>query len=223
MHIENSQDFGLLDVKTLFVVSTVILAIVSTIMVFSYLKNKQNSALKYLTLFIAIHFIGFIGFILRNQIPDFISIIVANTLFAVGTLCLYLAIKAITGINPIWHNRYFIPVLMFFIGFIIFTYIEYDIRARIFIYYFFCFIYTASIAWILWSNISERFRIFDRASALFFTILAIVFLGVVFQASFLRIQAYYFSNSNTFMILSIFIINLLSFWTLGAIKYRVKN
>lgn len=213
----------MLEVKTLFIANTLFLSIVSAIMIFSYIKNQKNSAIKYLALFIVMHCIGFVGFILRNQIPDFISIVIANTLFAAGTLSLYLAVKAITGIKPIWHNRYLIPLLTFFIGFIIFTYVEYDTRARIFIYYFFCFIYTSSIAWLFWFKASEEFKIFDRVSSLFFTILFLIFLGIVFQTSFIRLQAYYFSNQNIFMILSIFIMFVLNLWTLLAIKYRVKS
>ncbi|MCK9490834.1 MAG: hypothetical protein M0Q24_01990 [Sulfurimonas sp.] len=213
----------MLDVKTLFIASTVILLLVSIITLFKYKQNPKNSAIKYLTLFILLHFIGFVGFILRNQIPDFLSIVIANTLFGAGTLSLYLATKAITNKEPIWHNRYLIPIITFFIGFIIFTYIEYNTSARIFIYYLFCFIYTSAIAWLFWFNDSMKFKIFDRVSSVFFTILSIIFLGVIFQTSFIKLQAYYFSNSNTFMILSIFIMIALNLWTILTIKHRVKN
>jgi len=212
-----------MDVKTLFSAITAILLLVSLIMIFSYKQNPENSAIKYLALFIVLHFIGFVGFILRNQIPDFLSIVVANTLFGAGTLSLYLATKAITNKTPIWYNRYLIPLLTYFIGFIIFTYVEYDTSIRIFIYYLFCFIYTSAIAWLFWFNDSVRFRVFDRVSAIFFAALSIIFLGVVFQTSFTKLQAYYFSNTNTFMILSIFIMILLNLWTVIATKYRIKN
>lgn len=213
----------MLDVKTLFIVGTLVLLLVSIIMIHSYKQNPKNKARKYLTLFILLHFIGFIGFILRNQIPDFVSIIVANTLFASGTLSLYIATKIITNKTPAWHNRYLIPLVIFAIGFIVFTYVEYDTSTRTLLYYLFCFIYTSAIAWLFWFNDSAAFRVFDRLSALFFATLSIIFLAVVFQTSFTQLQAYYFSNTNTFMILSIFIMIILNLWAVAVAKYRIKN
>lgn len=212
-----------MDVKIIFTINTIILAIISIVMIINYLKYPKNSSIKYLSLFIILHFIGFIGFIFRNQIPDFLSIVIANTLFAAGTLSLYLSTRAITKQKPIWNNRYFIPLFTYFIGFIIFTYVEYDTSIRVFIYYLFCFIYTLSIAWLFWFSSSVKYKIFDRASALFFAALAIIFLGVVFQATFIKIQAYYFSNANTFMLLSILAINILCVWSIVVLRYRVKN
>ena len=72
-----------------------------------YIKN--NLAIKYLTFFTFLYTIGFILLILRNQIPDFVSIVLANTLFAIGTLFLYFALKSLLDLNIKWRERYLIP------------------------------------------------------------------------------------------------------------------
>jgi hypothetical protein len=212
-----------MDMKIIFAINTLVLLIISIISTVEYKKNTKNDSIKFLQLFIVLHFVGFVFFILRNQIPDFISIIIANTLFAIGTLSLYLATKSIMNIQPIWHNRYVVPIIIFFIGFIIFTYAEYDTRTRILIYYIMCFMYTISIAWLFWHTNSIKFKIFDKISAVLFTAVFLIFLGIILQTTFIKLQTYYFSNANTFMILSILIMDLLAFWTLFTIKYRVKN
>ncbi|MGB3751380.1 MAG: hypothetical protein WA945_07400, partial [Arcobacteraceae bacterium] len=179
--------------------------------------------IKYLTYFVVLHFIGFIFFVLRNQIPDFFSIIIANMLFAVGTLFFYLTIKTIVNEKTIWHNRYYIPVFMFFIGFIIFTYFIYDTKTRIIIYYFYCAGSIFPSAWLLWKNDSKNFKLFDKTTAILLFIISFIFISIIIQSIFIKLQDYYFSNNNIFMIVSIVIADLLSLWTLLALKYRVEK
>lgn len=212
-----------MDIKILFTTNAIILLITLTILISHYKKNTQNKSIKFLTYFIALHFIGFMFFVLRNQIPDFFSIIVANMLFAVGTLFFYMSIRAIIKIEPIWYNRNYIPLLVFLIGFVIFTYISYDTKTRILIYYLFCAIFVFASGWLLWTKNALEFKFFDKTTAIMFFIISFVLIGIFLQATILKIETYYFSNKNIFMILSIVIIDLLSLWTLLALKYRIKN
>ncbi len=212
-----------MDVKILYVVSTIILSFVSIVLVMNYRKKPQNNAIKFLTYFIVLHFIGFVLFILRNQIPDFISIVIANTLFAIGTISLYLTIKSLLNIEPILQKRYLIPLVTYFIGFIVFTYISYDTKTRILIYYLFCAIYLLSTGWLLWRNKSFEYNLFDKITSVMFFAISSILIWIILQVSFMTLHSYYFSNSNIFMILSIFIINILSFWSLFALRYRIKN
>lgn len=209
--------------KFLFSATTILLTAVSLFMIYNYIKNKQNGAIKYLTLFILLHLIGFVGFILRNQIPDFLSIIVANGLFAVGTLYLYLAVKVMVKNTPIWQTRYLVPLFTYLIGFLVFTYIEYETSIRILIYYFFSIIYTSAIAWLFWFSESVKYRVYDRVSSLFFGFLSVLFLAVLFQTSAIKLQAYYFSNTNLLMNLSIIVMIAINIWTIISIKYRVEK
>lgn len=212
-----------MDIKVLFTVNLLILFIVSSILTINSRKKTQNNSIKFLAYFILLHFIGFIFFVLRNQIPDFFSIIIANMLFSVGMLFLYMAIKTMVNIEPIWQNRYYIPLFIYFIGFIMFTYINYDIKIRILIYYSFCAIYMLTSGWLLWKNNSPEFKFFDKITAILFFIISFILIGIILQATMIKIETYYFRNTNIFMIISISILDLLSLWTLIALKYRVKN
>lgn len=212
-----------MDVRLLFIINTLTLLITLIVLITNHIKDTQNKSIKFLTYFIALHFIGFILFVLRNQIPDFFSIIVANMLFAIGVVYLYMAIRSILKKEYIWHNRYFIPILIYFIGFVMFTYISYDTQTRILIYYTFCTMFVFPSGWLLWSAQSEKFKVFDKASAIVFFIIALIFTAIIFQATIIRIETYYFSNKNIFMILSLIIVDIMSLWALLALRYRIKT
>lgn len=212
-----------MDAKMLYIMSTITLLFVSIVLLVNYKKNPKNYAIKFLTYFILSHFIGFVLFTLRNQIPDFFSIIIANTLFAIGTMSLYFTIKAILKIEPLLHTRYLIPLVTYFAGFIIFTYISYDTKARILIYYLYCIIYLIPSAWLLWTNKSPSNILFDKITSILFFSIASLLIWIIMQVSFIPLHTYYFSNSNLFIILSIFIINILGLWSLLALRYRIKN
>ena len=212
-----------MDIKILYIGNMLVLFATSTILYIKYRKQPQNSALKFLTIFMGFHFFGFVLFILRNQIPDFLSIVIANTLFAAGVISLYITVRAFTKIEPAWHNRYFIPLITYFIGFVIFTYVNYDTKTRILIYYLFCTIFMIPSAWFLWKNNVAKYKVFDKATAILFFIISLILIWIIVQVSFIQLQTYYFSNSNIFMMLSFFIMNILNFWSLLALRYRIKN
>jgi len=212
-----------MDIKILFSVNLLILFVVSATLLMKYKNNRQNTSIQYLTYFIGLHFIGFILFVLRNEIPDFISIIVANMFFAGGTLFFYLAIKTLVNEKTIWRNQYYIPIIVFFIGFITFTYVIYDTKTRIMIYYFYCTVYVLPSAWLLWKHEASRFKLFDKATAVLLFIISFIFIAIIIQSIFIELQDYYFSNNNIFMIVSIVIIDIFGLWTLLALKYRVKK
>jgi len=211
------------DIKILYMVNALVLLGTSLVLYVNYKKYSQNISLKFLTYFMGFHLFGFILFILRNQIPDFISIVIANSFFATGVLCLYMTIRAITKVEPVWHNRYFIPLLTYFVGFVIFTYVSYDTKTRILIYYLFCTIFMIPSAWFLWKNNVSKYKVFDKSTAILFFTISLILIWIIIQVSFIKLQTYYFSNSNIFMMLSFFIMNILSVWSLLALRYRIKN
>lgn len=212
-----------MDVKLLFTVNILILAVVSSILIFKHIRNPKNLTIKFLTYTILLHSFGFVLFILRNQIPDFLSIIVANMLFAIGTLFLYMAVRTLVDKKLIWQNKYVIPLLMFFLGYMIFTYIAYDTKTRILIYYTYCAIFVFPSGWLLWTTQTPGFKFFDKVSAILFFIISFIFIGIVMQATTIRIETYYFGNKNIFMIVSIIIMDIISLWTLLALKYRITK
>ena len=212
-----------MDIKTLYMISTIILSFASIILILNYRKNPQNDGVKYLTYFIILHLIGFILFLLRNQIPDFISIVLANTLFAVGTISLFLAIKALVKIEPILHKRYLLPVFTYFIGFVLFTYVTYDTKTRMLIYYIFCTMYLLPSSWLLWINKSSKYKLFDKLTSILFFTISFILIWMITQVSFITLHSYIFTNSNIFMMIGVLIIYMFSLWSLLALKYRIKN
>ena len=212
-----------MNIKIIFTINTLVLFFMSIYMIYTYRKKPYNQTIKFLTYFIVLHSIGFVLFILRNQIPDFLSIIFANTLFAIGTLFLYFAIKSLLQLNIEWHGRYLIPLITYFIGFIIFTYISYNTTTRIVIYYSYCVLFLSPSAWFFWFNSSSKFKIFDRFTALFFFTIVMLFSWIIIKASFMNLHTYYFSNSNIFMMLSNIVMMLLVIWTILCVKIRIKD
>lgn len=212
-----------MNIKIIFTINTLMLLLISVYMIHTYRKKSHNQTIKFLTYFIVLHSIGFLLFILRNQIPDFLSIIFANTLFAIGTLFLYFTIKSLLHLDIQWHGRYLIPLITYFIGFVIFTYISYNTTTRIVIYYSYCVLFLSPSAWFLWFKSSSEFKTFDRFSAILFLSIIMLFLWVIIKASFLNLHTYYFSNSNIFMMLSNMVMMLLIIWTILCVKIRIKN
>lgn len=212
-----------MDLKILFATNILILFVTLSILIFNYTKDKQNKSLQISILYIFFHLIGFIFFVLRNQVSDFLSIILANFFFALGALFLFLSVKSMLKNNPIWYKRYLIPLFVFLVGFLIFTYVDYDTKSRVIIYYSFCSIFVLAAAYLFWTHSSPKFELFNKLSAILFLIIALVLIVMILQTSLLHIDTYYFSNKNIYMVISIGIIDTLCLWTLLALKYKIKN
>jgi len=192
-------------------------------MLFLYKINPKNRVIQFATYFSVLFFIAFFLFILRNKIPDFLSIVLANTSFAVGTISLYIAIKASLKLDSKWHVRDWIPILVIFVGFFIFTYASFSFNTRIVIYCLFATVYFSLMGWLFWVYGLKQFKLFDFMSILLFIYGAIAFLSVMIYANIEAISTYYFSNTSFIMYLPNIFYLLLNFWTVALVKYRIKN
>jgi hypothetical protein len=167
--------------------------------------------------------VGFVLLILRNQIPDFFSIVIANTFFAIGSLNLYVATRAIVNLDSKWHYRYYIPIVFIFVSFILFTYIDFNTPFRMVIYFTFATIYSFLSFYLFWFYASSEYRVFDKISAILFFIGILNASFMVLRVLFQDVTSYYFGNSDIFMYLPSINMLILSLWIAFLVRYRIKS
>lgn len=183
----------------------------------------ENRVIKFITYFVVLYCLGFILFILRNQIPDFLSIVIANTFFALGSLCLYVTTRAIVGLDSKWQIRYWIPVLIIFVGFYIFTFIDFNSNMRALMYSVFALFYSLLDMWLFGFYTSSKFYTFDKISSIVFLVGAIIFLLRAIESRIIHIEAYYFNNVDLFLYLPNIYMLILNIWVILLVTYRIKN
>ena len=137
------------------------LLVLSVYFFYLYKKNTVNVTLQYILYFCTLYTVALFLFILRNHISDFISMVMANTFFAIANISLYIAIRSLFYENTKWYNRYWLPVLVVFIGFCIFIYLHYDSNIRVLIYVFFALFYSLLNMKLFLFSSSLKFKVFD--------------------------------------------------------------
>jgi hypothetical protein len=143
---------------------------------FLYLKFPKNRGVKFFGVYFLFFLLGLILTSLRNKIPDFISLQIGISVFAVGYMFLYMGLKNIVGQDSHWYHRYFIPIGVLFIGIFLFTYVQYDLHMRIIIFSFYITIYTLVTAWIFYKASAFKFKIINRIASIIYVAIAFVFL-----------------------------------------------
>lgn len=213
----------MLDLKIVFIINTFVLFFLSIYMFIKYKQNPYNRTIKFLTYFANCYFIGFLLVISRNKISDFISIVIANTLFISGTISLYIAIRALLNLDSQVHIRYIIPILIIFVGFFIFTYIDYNIEARLILFSSSCIFFASIYSWLFWFYSSEKFTLFDRVSCFLFIIEVMLFTTRILNSFSINIQAYLFRNESIFSYLPNLFMLTLNIWIVILVKYRIPK
>lgn len=213
----------MIDIKFFFLSNIILLLFLSFYMIILYIRDPKNRAIQFITYFTVFFFFAFVLFVLRNQISDFLSIVVANTLFAIAILFLYIAIKVSLNLDSKWHLRYWIPIIIFFVGFFIFTHLSFNFSSRLYIYCIFLIIYCIHFAWLFRLHKSEKFKLFDTLSSIFFLLGVVVFLLVIVFSNIESFSNYYFANINFALYLPNIFYFILNLWAVMLIKYRIKN
>lgn len=172
--------------------SLLILIIVGFIL---YYKFPEKKYFKYFALFPTFFLTGELLRTLRVYLPDFFSVIIGNTLMAFGIMFLYIGVRVLLNFDAKWNNRYYIPVSIVFLGFLLFTYIHYDVAMRIFIFSTFTIIYASGIAWRFFKYATEEYKVLDYISAALFLIGILIFLARTFKASMIEINVNYPKSS----------------------------
>ena len=204
----------MLDMKLLIIGSSftlIILAITSSFFMFKYPK------IRYMKCFFIFSILFFIGLLLtssRNIISDFFSIIMGNMLLITAYMILYIGIQDLLNLDGKWRSRYFIPIMVTFFGFILFTYVHYDVAMRIIIFSIFCLLYCSVISWMFLKNARKELIIIDYLSSFFFFIGIIMFTFRMFWASLIEIPANYLATTDFMIILAYMYLIFITIWLL---------
>ena len=149
--------------------------------------------------------------------------VMANTFFAIANISLYIAIRSLFYENTKWYNRYWLPVLVVFIGFCIFIYLHYDSNIRVLIYVFFALFYSLLNMKLFLFSSSLKFKVFDTLSFIFFLLTSILYVSIAIRINFRHVETYYFSNVDIFISLINYHMFILNFWIIALIHYRIKK
>ena len=202
----------LIDTNTLMTGSFITLFILIIVGFVFFNKFPQEKYFKYFALFSLFFLTGELLRTFRVVIPDLFSVVIANTLMTSGIIFLYIGVRGMLNLESQWHTRYYIPIAVVLFGFILFTYVHYNITMRILIFSAFSIIYASSISWIFFKNATKEFKMFDYFSSLLFLVGIIIFLVRTLKASMIEINVNYPKSTdllNTFIYLYLFFI---SFW-----------
>lgn len=210
-------------IKNIFIANEITYIFILFYLFLALKKNTNKRTIKLFFNFILFYAIGYILFILRNQIPDFISIVVANTLFAAGSLNLYMASKDIVNLDSRWKSRYIIPILIIFSSHIIFTYIHFSTNIRIIIFNIFIAIYTLLGALIFKKYPSEKYHFFDKITSMLFFSGSIIFIFIVLRTIEIRFNSYYLNNFDFMIFLPNIYMFVVNIWIVAAVSYRFKD
>jgi hypothetical protein len=213
----------MLDIKIIFITNAIALFVLSLYMMLRHRNHVQNRTVKFVTYFVVLYFLGFVLLLLRNKIPDFLSIVVANSFFVAGSVSLYVATRAILNLDAKWHLRYVVPVVVIFVGFIIFTYLDYDTATRIVIYFSFCTMFSLLSGYLFWVHASKRFIIFDKLSAMMFFGGAVLDILIIIRALSTQLAVNYLSITDAVITLSNLFLSVLILWFVLLVNYRIKK
>ena len=204
----------MLDMKILIIGASFTLMILAITSLFFMLKYPKTRYIRFFLIFSILFFIGLLLASLRNTISDFLSIIMGNMLLIVAYIILYIGIIDLLNLDAKWRNRYFIPIIVTLFGFILFTYVYYDVRMRIIIFSIFCLLYCSSISWVFLKNARKKFLIIDYISSFLFFIGIFIFTFRIFWVSSIDIPGNYLAATNPMITLAYLYLILMVIWLL---------
>jgi hypothetical protein len=119
-----------LDMRTL-VYSAGIVSLMLTLCMFYVLyARKTYAGFFQWTISVLLTFLGFMLLSLRGIFPDFLTIVVANSLLVASTLLIIAGIEAFIGLSrKMW--QYSVPLVFLIITFVYFTYFSASLSARV--------------------------------------------------------------------------------------------
>jgi signal transduction histidine kinase len=118
-----------LDIRTLAFAAMFVMLVMSVAMYVVW-RSRDESCLKYWWMAGFSVTGGLILLILRDQIPDVLSVVVANTVIAVGSGCTLAGVDAFLGRKPNWRAVGIVAALVF-VSFWYFTFVHLNINYRV--------------------------------------------------------------------------------------------
>ena len=211
-------------VYMLFFMTATTLFLIFSYLAFDYKSATDKRVHSYLMRFTGLFFIGVVLILFRNTIPDFFSIVLPNTLFVTALVYLYLVARKTQELETKWRSRYWIPIAVVFAGFCIYTYIDFNMNARLALHFAFCSVFYGASGWIFWSGAKkERYYLFDKLTGFVFLTISFVFFILSFIGGFSKLEAHLLSNSIWLLMPSNLFLTGVTLWILPFVLYRLKK
>ena len=201
-----------LDIKTLMIMNLLINVVGSLAMAIIWKQNKNRfTGIGFWLADMLMQAIGSLLIILRGIIPNFFSIVIANTLIILGVVLLYTGMSKFIEKKVRNMQNYFLIVLGFF-ALSYYTYIQFDLNMRTTINATMLLIVTLQIAWLLLKKVDANLFKSTWITGLIFCSYALVNLLEINKLLFFP------SRENDFFKASLFeSLKVLSFATLSAL------
>jgi PAS domain S-box-containing protein len=172
-----SYTMNLLDIRTIFVSYSISNAICAIVMAFLWLQNRRRfPELSFWLANFILQFLAVVLITLRGIIPDFISIVVANTLGVTGIILLFMGLeKFVHKVSPQRHN--YILLVAFFIAHTYFTYVQPSLMARNHNVSLALFLVCVQAAWLMIFRVDARFQPRTYKLGLIFVVFGLINLA----------------------------------------------
>jgi diguanylate cyclase (GGDEF)-like protein/PAS domain S-box-containing protein len=120
----------IIDVKTVFIIYVITNALCASVMASLWLQNRKRfPAISLWLIDFILQFIAILLVLLRGIVPDFLSIVLANTFVVGGTVILYIGLERYAGKRSSQiHNYVMVGVFMLVHAYLTFVYPRMDLR-----------------------------------------------------------------------------------------------
>jgi PAS domain S-box-containing protein len=175
----------ILDIKTLMVIYVIINVIGALAIGIIWRENRKRFAgLSFWLADMLLQAIGGLLIILRGLVPDFVSIVIANTMVQTGIILILMGLERFTGKKG-WHIHNYILLAVFIIVFIYYTNIQPSLWAREITLSAMIIILAFQCCWLLLKRVSPALRQATRLTGIVFASYGIVNIArIILQLAF---------------------------------------
>ena len=163
----------ILDMKTVMLIYAIIAAICAVFMaIMLHFNRRRFAGISFWLIGMILQTVGLILIVLRGIVPDFISLIVSNTVIIAGILIIYIGLERFVGKKSSQIHNYILLVIFIAIQ-VYFTYVQSNLTVRTFNITVITLILTFQCAWLMLRRVAQDMR---RSTS----IAGMVFSGYVF-------------------------------------------
>lgn len=177
----------IIDVKTVFLLYVITNALCVVVMTFLWLQNRKRYPGIALWLFdFILQFIAILLICLRGVVPDFASIVLANTFVVGGTVALYIGLERYLG-KKSWQIHNYVMVGVFMLVHTYFTYGYPNLHLRNINFSLGLLYICSQVSWLMLWKVAPKMRPLTRATGIVLAIFCFVSL-IRIVANIVRIQ-----------------------------------
>ncbi len=211
------------DIKTLLLVNLIVNLLSSfTMGVIWYQYQSRFSGLKIILFSTILSSSGIFLILLRGIIPDYVAIVVANTLLITGLLVLFIGLETFTGKKGPQIQNYFF-LFIYFVAVSYFYLITPSMGMREIFLAFFTVIFDIQICWLIFRKVSPNLRPVVRIIGLVMIchlVFSLILLGIELIIPF---DSSYFFNAGVIGEIIVIGYLLLGIWTIIALVMMVTR